>query len=388
MTRKKKEKHETPLYNKYYQNNEKYKSKSHNNILHKHQLRMTNYKNKTDKITILKNKIRDTEQEIDKNENSKKVQELTQKMKDYKAELQILNCEDDMHYILHSAMILSEYNELDEKEKMLLSTSTLTNEQNMELNFICQTKRKLEDEYLTAFEPGYVTRKSLYNYNDVMCIDCRLPFVDDDGFATCESCGKCITTIEIYDTLSYKEIQNYDYRPQFTYIKETHLDDWLKRFQAKENRVIPQSILDQVILEARKSRITDLTTLTEDKVKRFLKKLGLNQYYDNVIGIINRINGRQPFTLTTELEDKIKLMFAQIQEPFERYKPANRVNFLSYGYTLHKFFKILGLHEFAYYFPLLKSPDKLRQQDDIFQKIVAEMATKDKSINWVFYPSI
>jgi hypothetical protein len=129
-------------------------------------------------------------------------------------------------------------------------------------------------------------------------------------------------------------------------------------------------------------------TLTEDKVKKYLKKLNLNEYYDNVIAIINRLNKRPPFTLTTELEEKIKSMFRQIQEPFEKHKPKNRKNFLSYSYTLHKFFQILNLHEFCKYFPLLKSNDKLRQQDEIFKKIVAEMAMKDKTVNWVFYPSI
>ena len=81
-------------------------------------------------------------------------------------------------------------------------------------------------------------------------------------------------------------------------------------------------------------------------------------------------------------------MFLQIQEPFEKYKPPTRKNFLSYSYTLHKFFQILGLEEYTKYFTLLKSPEKLRQQDEIFRKIVAEMAQKDKTIKWVFIPSI
>ena len=183
-------------------------------------------------------------------------------------------------------------------------------------------------------------------------------------------------------------MQDYIYKPQFTYQKSSHLDDWLRRFQAKENRVVDQVILDKVILEAKKQRITDLNTLTEDKVKKFLKNLNLNGYYDNVIGIINRINGRPQFHLTPEIENKIKIMFEQIQEPFIKYKPATRKNFLSYSYILHQFFKILGLNEFTKYFPLLKSTDKLRQQDEIFRKIVDHMNKFDKSVNWVFYPTV
>jgi hypothetical protein len=143
-----------------------------------------------------------------------------------------------------------------------------------------------------------------------------------------------------------------------------------------------------VLLEANKERIQDLNTLTEDKIKKYLKKLNLNDYYDNVIGIINRLNGRPPFTLTSEIEEKIKIMFQQIQDPYENFKPKGRKNFLSYSYTLHKFFQIIGLHEFAKYFPLLKSTDKLRQQDDIFKKIVGYMSQNDTTTKWVFYPSI
>jgi hypothetical protein len=81
-------------------------------------------------------------------------------------------------------------------------------------------------------------------------------------------------------------------------------------------------------------------------------------------------------------------MFQQIQDPYEKYKPPSRKNFLSYSYTLCKFFQILNLHEFAKYFPLLKSNDKLRQQDDIFKKIVGHMSEIDKTTKWVFYPSV
>jgi hypothetical protein len=35
-------------------------------------------------------------------------------------------------------------------------------------------------------------------------------------------------------------------------------------------------------------------------------------------------------------------MFAEIQTPFAKHCPANRKNFLSYGYTLYKFCELLG----------------------------------------------
>jgi hypothetical protein len=215
-----------------------------------------------------------------------------------------------------------------------------------------------------------------------------VPYDIEEGYLVCSLCGLCDNAIIHAEDLSFKEMRDYEYRPQFTYDKMSHLDDWLRRFQSKENRVIPQEVLDKVILQAKKEKVQNLNLLTEDKVKKYLKRLNLNEYYDNIIGIINRINGRPPFKLTTEVETKVKMMFQQIQKPYEKYKPSGRKNFLSYSYCIHKLFQILGLHEFSTYFPLLKSVDKLRQQDDIFKKIVAEMSEQDKSVKWVFYPSV
>ena len=38
-----------------------------------------------------------------------------------------------------------------------------------------------------------------------------------------------------------------------------------------------------------------------------------------------------------------------------------------------RFFQILGLYEYLKYFPLLKSREKLHQQDQIWKKICAEL---------------
>lgn len=220
-----------------------------------------------------------------------------------------------------------------------------------------------------------------------ICEICRVALEDDSGYNVCKSCGVTRNDIHFSKDLSYKELQEYEHKPRFGYEKMSHLEDWLNRFQAKENRVIPQDVLDMIKLELQKERIVDFKNVSESKVKWYLKKLNLNDYYDNVINILNRISGRPPFILTPEIDEKIKRMFSQIQEPFRKYKPENRKNFLSYSYFLNKFFLILKLPEFAEYFPLLKSPDKLRQQDEIFEKVVDYMKDRDSSVEWKFFPS-
>jgi hypothetical protein len=400
--RKKKDKHDEPRYCKGVVKTNKQRSK--HSILHQHEEKMQEIFNKKERTMKLDAQIKTLHKELDKLHKEKSYQRLNQdfssntdtiisSVKDsinkYEDEkIYIESGKEETDYILDSCHIIANYLDLESQEKNLLEKRDHTYDETNELNLINYKKQDLVDAYLRQFDPTYISIREVQDPTMVICTDCNERMNVQHGFLVCDQCGKCKTTVEHSGELSFKEMQDYDYRPHFTYEKETHLEDWLRRFQAKENRCIPQEVLDKVVLEANKERVKDLTTLTEDKVKKYLKKLDLNEYYDNVIAIINRINKRPPFTLTQESEEKIKSMFRQIQEPFEKHKPKNRKNFLSYSYTLHKFFQILGLHEFCKYFPLLKSADKLRQQDEIFKKIVAEMAMADKSVKWVFYPSI
>lgn len=115
--------------------------------------------------------------------------------------------------------------------------------------------------------------------------------------------------------------------------------------------------------------------------KKILKTLGLTQYYEHTTFIISKLSGVPPKTISRETEEKIKLMFRQIQTPFEKYCPKTRTNFLSYSYVLHKFFQLLELDDFIQFFPLLKSREKLKQQDVIWAKICHDL-------HWDFYPSV
>ena len=401
--RKKRDTHGEPTYSKRVTNN-KNKSKSHHSIMHKHEARLNEFKNRDERLRTLDTKIktlettlkRQNEEFLRKQLNRISTSEVSDLIRVNSASLielkrqreYVASGQDEIDYLLESSAMMMEYLKIEQEESQLLNLKELSEVDNFELNDLYQRKSMLIDTYLGKFEPDQHIQKRYYNKDSVICSECKVTLTVDKSFLVCPSCGICSHTVEQATELSYKELQDFDYRPQFTYDKLTHLDDWLKRFQAKENRSIPQEILDKILLEANKERIQDLNTLTEEKIKRYLKKLNLNDYYDNVIGIINRINGRPPFTLTSEIEDKIKTMFQQIQDPYEKFKPSGRKNFLSYSYTLHKFFQILGLHQFAKYFPLLKSTDKLRQQDDIFKKIVGYMSEKDPTTKWVFYPSI
>jgi hypothetical protein len=124
-----------------------------------------------------------------------------------------------------------------------------------------------------------------------------------------------------------------------------------------------------------------MATLTCNKIKEILKTLRYNKYYEHVAHIINKINGLPTPHFDPELEDKLRAMFKQIQPLFLKYAPSNRKNFLSYSYVLHKQIQLLGRDEYLPYFSLLKSREKLHQQDMIWKKICEEL-------NWQFLRSL
>jgi len=323
-------------------------------------------------------------------ESGIKIRKLLDRNRFLQKEIKYISSGDIMtDYILQTCNLINKYMELEESEKELINMNEIDEIDDIEekLNEINYLKNNIIDEYMKIVDPSYLSRRNLYSSKDSLCDNCNIVLEISNGFASCNTCGASKQCLQEATELSYKEQQEMDYRPQFTYQKETHLDEWLRRFTAKEHKNIPQEVLDKVIMEAHKERIQDLKNLTEDKVKKYLKKLNLNDYYDNVISIINRINNRPPFVLTQQIETKIKTMFQQIQVPFAKYKTSKRKNMISYSYILHQFFQILDLPEFSKYFSLLKSADKLRQNDEVFKKIVEEMARTDPKTNWRFFPT-
>jgi len=178
----------------------------------------------------------------------------------------------------------------------------------------------------------------------------------------------------------FKEEQEMDRNVVYSYKRENHFNEWVAQFQAKESTTVPDDVIKQLRLEFKKQKIKDSSEITHRKVRGLLKKLGLNKYYEHAPYITTILNGLKPPTMPQALEEKLRLMFTQIQKPFEKHCPVDRKNFLSYSFTLYKFCELLGEDEYLPCFPLLKSKEKLHRQDEIWKLI-----TKD--LGWEFIPT-
>ena len=128
-------------------------------------------------------------------------------------------------------------------------------------------------------------------------------------------------------------------------------------------------------------KIKNVNEINKTKVKQSLKKLKYNKYYEHVTHITNLLTGIEPPSMSSNLEEQLRNMFRDIQVPFEIHKPKTRSNFLSYSYCLFKFCELLGYDELLCHFPLLKSREKLHQQDKIWQGIC-------QSLSWQYIATV
>ena len=174
-----------------------------------------------------------------------------------------------------------------------------------------------------------------------------------------------------------EDVQIKDYSP---YKRLNRFREWLNAFQAKQSPEIDEHIYQDIIKELNKKRITDLTVLNRDKMRKILKKLKYNNLYEHIHYIINKLSGLPPPKITRDMEKMFIRMFLMIQEPWMKHKPIDRKNFLSYSFVLHKFCELLELDHLLECFPLHKQLDILMENDTIWKKICGDL-------NWDFISS-
>jgi hypothetical protein len=208
------------------------------------------------------------------------------------------------------------------------------------------------------------------------CPNCKKKFTKIfDSVASEEACGECgYTDFILCEELGFKEEQDMEKNIVYTYKRENHLNEWISQFQAKETTSVPHDLIESLRTEFKKQRVKDLSEITHEKVRGLLKKLGKNKYYEHAPYITTILNGIQPPTMPQSLEDRLRLMFHQVQKPFEKHRPKGRKNFLSYSYILYKFCELLGEDEYLPCFPLLKSKEKLYIQDSMWKLICQELS--------------
>ena len=262
--------------------------------------------------------------------------------------------------------ILSYFNDKDKNEKTIDSED--------------KTRKHIVNTYMSNIDDNIESSKFKTDIQD-KCKTCseKYYFSEKSSELICIHCGYTEDILVITDKNSYNDSPHEIC--YFAYKRINHFNEWLAQFQAKEKIELPEDIYKEVNAELRKNIYFDVQKLNDKMVRDILKKLKYNKYYEHIPHIINVIGGEKAPTLNRKSEEMLRSLFKEIQIPFMNNCPSSRKNFLSYSYVLHKFCELLEYDHLLENFPLLKSREKLQQQDIIWKNICSDL-------NWQFIPSI
>jgi len=239
-----------------------------------------------------------------------------------------------------------------------------------------------DDDLIDSYKREFYPRESspvLVSINMDLCPICNtdMTFNTDDAMLCCMQCGTSARFIDASAaTIAYGDEVEYT---SFSYKRINHLNEYLNHFQAKEATPVPNDVVYQIIENLYEKRIRNVDAITFAHVKKAQKDIGQRKYYDQTMQLWCRITGKPPLRLDPVMEEKIRLLFMQIQEPFTKFCPPSRKNFLSYPYCMYKFCQLLNYNHLLCYLSLLKGKDKLKIQEEIFEKICLEL-------DWSFIP--
>jgi hypothetical protein len=349
-------------------------------ILEKHEKKIKEIEEKKEKIKIYKKEI-DSLKLLDSSLNLHKIKILNEKITELESNNELAE------YLFKAIDFIKE---LDNSEQQLPENENENENVNVCLGDISKyiqlnSKNNRELLYknymLKCFPEECNTYINVSHYN-FKCVECGDKLINDAsvGVTVCYTCGS-IENFNTTDVREWNHSETHEYNKPYCYKRTNHFKEWISQTQGREGVSIPDEIINCVILEIKKERIIDKNSITYDKVKEFLKKLKFNKYYEHIPNIITRITGEKRIIINQELETKLLKMFNEIQDPFQKHCPTTRKNFLSYSYTLYKFFQLLEKNEYLKYFPLLKSRDKMYEQDEIWKNIC-------KELNWKFISSV
>lgn len=243
-------------------------------------------------------------------------------------------------------------------------------------------KIHLLNEYMYRLNNQTKHKKISYSgYQMKECNNCNNNFQTVDITTSniiCENCGNCSFALLNSDKATYIKNPLVETNT-FSYRRYDHFVEWLNKFHNTDKSKIPKRILKQIQNELKKNKYGN--NINKENIIDILKNTNNSKYMSQSLQIINILKNEKLPKLPKSVQRKMKTMFKQTQEPFAQICPTNRTNFLSYSYVIRKFLEILKQYEYIEYFPLLKSREKLYQQDLIWKDICNQL-------NWKYNPSI
>ena len=139
-----------------------------------------------------------------------------------------------------------------------------------------ENKETIYEKYMKSIDKNYV---NINNDNvDVFdsCSKCMVEMLlnNNTGVLICPNCGLMENIIVDSDKPSFKEPPKE--MTSFCYKRINHLNEFLAQFQAKETTDIPEDVYNEILMEIKKERITNMAMITPEKMRVLLKKIKKN----------------------------------------------------------------------------------------------------------------
>jgi len=346
-------------------------------------------KDERDKIPELENEKVDLKEKLKQdNLNIETKLEITDRIKEINVTIKELK-NKKKEYLLDNSKYIFEY---FENKKDISNGAQSSNNKTKLLNSFFKIKDGEVEENIQRNKNNNIVTKYLSNIDDMFldinsfvyqtdicqyCYKGELVPLEDEGILMCNICSRNTPYLIENEKPSYKE------PPKevcfYAYKRINHFKEILAQFQGKETTQIPLEVIENIKLQIKKERI-ELNQITNIKTKEILKKLGYNKYYEHIPFIKDKL-GIKPPVMSSDLEETLCNLFIELQSPYSKFCPDDRVNFLNYYYTAYKLCELLGEVEYLQHFPMLKDKEKRIEQDTIWKKICQEL-------DWEFIPTI
>jgi len=356
-------------------------------------------KDETNRIPELQNERKEIKNALNNVQNNiEQKLELMDKLKEVNSKINDLKLKKKEYYLDNSKFIFEYFENKKNISNCHLNDVSNAKDSNIKnksaiLNKFFKIKDNTEsDNPSELYNSNNIVKKYLSNIDDLfldinsyvyqtdICKYCNkgeLVPLEDEGILMCNSCFRNIPYLIENEKPSYKE------PPKevcfYAYKRINHFKEILAQFQGKETTQIPAEVIENIKLQIKKERI-DIGEITNLKTKEILKKLGYNKYYEHIPFIKDKL-GIKPPIMSADLEETLCNLFVELQSPYSKFCPDDRVNFLNYYYTAYKLCELLGETHYLQHFPMLKDKEKRVEQDTIWKKICAEL-------DWEFIPTI
>ena len=318
---------------------------------------------------------------------------IRNEIEDLKTRIYDINCESKLNFYLKETMLLIE------TYKKILNTPIKVSfviKKNQNKQSQIQNKRKQEiineyvkfaKKYLDIVYDGHKENMK----NNIKCDNCDndVNFVIKQNTYICVICG---SEKEVFlNFSSYKDTDRIHIMSKYTYNRKSHFKDCIKQYQAKQNCIIPDHIIRDIINELDKHHLLlgdsdtsneiRYSNITKFHIMEFIKELGYSKHYENINLIYYIITNKKPSDIK-HLEEKLLHDFDIFSDYYDRvikHKIGNRKNFINIQYVLYQLLKKHNHKCNIKDFYILKSKDKID-----FCDRVTKMCFED--LGWNHHP--